>query len=277
MSALFYHRILFQFSTTKNTETQERAIVDAYIKEHCGSLRFICWSLEMAISFMREHYPMFAGIFEQTHAKPIVLCDFFRYVLMYHYGGVYTDIDFIPIRGFESFLAHLRADMLYSPRRVNEPRVVLSEEWYNSMRTTKTIHNGILISLEPFHPFWLKLMQEVYQDISVKGTEISTNDAVYAVSGPKKLCKFYEENEKYFTDVCVLPHYYFCPYLSYEENGEGGLVANVFNNAQQGNVVPTKKSRWVFINVKEHARLFALCPVSYFVNVYMNTGSMWKD
>ena len=35
MSVLFYHRILFQFSTTKNTETQERAIVDAYIRKHC--------------------------------------------------------------------------------------------------------------------------------------------------------------------------------------------------------------------------------------------------
>lgn len=274
---MHYHRIFFQFDTTRHTESTEQGVIDTYIREHCSSLQFVCWSLDSAREFMRANYPTFAAIFDKKLSRPIVLCDFFRYILMYHFGGVYTDIDFVPIRSFDDFLQRLVKDVSYTPRSVTNPRIILSEEWHNSKEMTNTIHNGILISLEPFHPFWLKLAHEVYTEVQTNNVQIETEDAVYNVSGPKKLCKFYCENERHFTDVCVLPHYYFCPYLSYEENEKKEVVVNMYNNARLADTKPKGSFRWVFFNIKDHANFSQFCPVSYFVNVFMNTGSMWKS
>ena len=281
---MYYHRVLFEFEHTNRTEPTELAVVDSYIRKHCGELEFVCWGLEDANAFLQREYPFMADLFVSPTKlpKPIVLCDLFRYVLMYHFGGVYTDMDFLPVRSFESLMRHLQDNaLLSSPRRVTAPAVVLSEEWLNSSTTTHTIHNGILISFVERHPFWMKLMMEVYAGIRARGEQVTTDAEVYAIGGPKRLCKYYHENVGRFTDVCLLPHFYFCPYLSYEENEQHNLVARVCGNhtladdpAEDGRERP--KGRWVFLNVNDHASLNALCPNSFFVNVFMNTGSMWK-
>ena len=275
---MHYHRVFFEFENTNRVEPAELGVVDSYIHEHCGDLQFICWSLDDAKAFLEKEYPFMLDVFLLSLPKPIVLCDLFRYVLMYHFGGVYTDIDFLPIRSFDTLMQHLQSDaIMYSPRRVRSPTVVLSEEWLNSSTMTETIHNGILISLVPRHPFWMKLMMEVYLGIRAGGMNVGSDADVYSMSGPKRLCTYYKENFGLFDDVCLLPHFYFCPYISYEENSEGKVVAKVCGtHTLQSETLPNKKAQWVFLNIRDHASLQHLCPNSFFVNVFMNTGSMWK-
>jgi hypothetical protein len=190
---------------------------------------------------------------------------------MYHFGGIYTDLDFLCIRPFESFLKHLKGNKLsYSPNTIESPSIILSEEWLNSMTFTNTLHNGILVSLIPKHPFWLKLVHEIYDNVVHLKQQPKNNVDVFQVAGPKKLCAFYLENKHFFKDICVLPYYYFCPYICIENNER-----KFYNNAMVEESFKTP-IQWVFFNIQDNQDLISNCPNSFFVCVYLNSGSMWK-
>lgn len=275
---MIFHHIFFTFDSTKNSLTPEQSsIIENHISKHCGKMEYKFWSLDSAKTFMTINYPEFSNIFEQMLEKPIILCDFFRYVLMYHFGGIYTDLDFLIIRPFEKFLDMLKTNKIsYYPNTVQNPSIILSEEWLDSYNLTNTLHNGILISLTKLHPFWLKLIHEIYQDIVVKNKNILTEQDVYTTTGPKKLLEFYKKNSSQFTDICILPYYYFCPFIAHvKQNDE--LTTKLYNNAiiPDGSTSPSSES-WSFFNINEYKNLPTLCPNSFFVNVFLNMGSMWK-
>lgn len=275
---MIFHHIFFSFNSTKNSLTPEQSgIIEKHISSNCGKMEYKFWSLDSAKNFMLVNYPELADIFDKLLEKHIVLCDFFRYVLMYHFGGIYTDLDFLIIRPFETFLDNLNNRKIsYYPNTIRNPTIILSEEWLDSYNLTDTLHNGILISLTKYHPFWLKLVHEVYQDIMVKRKSIVSENDVYTTSGPKKLLEFYKQNSKYFKDICILPYYYFCPFVSHEMENDT-VVKKIYNNAIiPDNLSITSNKSWSFLNIDEHKDLPKLCPNSYFVNVFLNMGSMWK-
>lgn len=275
---MIYHHILFSFETTKNPLTHNQSeIIESFIRKNCKNLQYKIWSLENAKNFMQTHYPQFADIFNKKLSKPIILCDFFRYVLMYHFGGVYTDLDFLIIRPFDDFLKKLNEKkIMYYPNTIQNPSILLSEEWLDSTDLTNTVHNGILITLKQKHPFWLKLMHEIYYDIIIENKEINTENDVYITSGPKKLYKYYSENNECFKDVCILPYYYCCPFISEEYDLETDeKKIKLFNNACWKDR-DIKERNWKFFNINDHENLKELCPNSFFVNVFLNMGSMWK-
>lgn len=278
---MYYHNIYFVFDTThNNVQNEHTKIIEKYIANNCENLEYLFWSFDMAIKFVEEHYPFFLPLFKAQLDQKIVLCDFFRYLLMYHYGGVYTDLDFIVIRPFETFLQKLnKQELCYYPNTVRNPSIILTEEWLDSTKISETLHNGILISLKPFHPFWMKLMIEIYSDIIVKQKTVKSHNDVYTTTGPKKLLKFYQENLNFFSDVCILPYYYFCPFVAIEYDKEtGDKKTKIYNNAVVSSPEDFnfQKTNWVFFNIDDHQQLFDVCPNSFFVCVFLNTGSMWK-
>ena len=269
---MYYHQIYFVFENTKNPIQQESNIIDKYIKKNCKSLQYLFWDFKSACDFVQKNYPMFESFLFQETAFPIIKCDFFRYLLMYHFGGVYTDLDFICIRPFEQFLELIKNKKIsYFPNHIDNPSIILSEEWLNSSTFTNTLHNGILISLQEKHPFWLKLVFDIYNSVMVKdGNLLVCKDDVFSVTGPKKLNSFYLENKNIFNDICVLPYFYFCPYISIENDKK--IIYSHFRIDNPN----TTDLKWIFFNINEHDKLVELCPSSFFVCIYLNIGSMWK-
>lgn len=261
---MYYHQIYFVFDTTTNVLPTEYEIIKSYINENCSNLKYKLWTYAEAVNFIKESYPIFYNFFVSDIKFPIIKCDLFRYLLMYHFGGIYTDLDFICIKPFNKLLQMLKDDM-------NTPSIILSEEWLESMKLTQTIHNGILLSLRIKHPFWLSLVYEIFNDIIFNRIELIDKNDVFVVSGTKKLCTFYNTNKYFYNDICVLPYHYFCPYIAIE-NGE----QIHYNNERVLEHKHTKNIRWVFYNIKEHLKLKQWCPNSFFVCVFLNTGSMWK-
>lgn len=266
------HHILFIFDSTKNVETTEYNIIKNYIDTHCNDLTYNFWTYEKAMSFIKDNYPFFVDIMQIHTNYPIIKCDFFRYLLMYHFGGVYTDLDFLPIRSFQTFLEYLNSGKInYRSEFHSKPTIILSEEWLDSMTLTKSLHNGILISLQPKHPFWLQLLHEIYNEVIIKNTIISKKNDVFDISGTKKICNFYKRHIHIFADIAILPYYYFCPYVSLLKTNE----KYIYNNDMIAS--PSQDcTNWVFFNVNDHEILVNLCPNSFFVCVFLNTGSMWK-
>nr|QOI90477.1 hypothetical protein HWQ62_00341 [Pyramimonas orientalis virus] len=273
LSEMTYHHIYFSFDNTKDQILSESKIIDMYLQKNCSTMKYKFWNFTSATDFVKKHYPYFLDFMTGKSEFPIIKCDFFRYLLMYHFGGVYTDLDFICIRPFESFIALLKDKHIsHFPNSVETPSIILTEEWLNSSSFTNTLHNGILISLVKKHPFWLKLLHDIYTVVIVEKVIPKSSTDVFNITGPKKLCAFYKENVSFFKDVCILPHYYFCPYVSIENDER-----IVFNNAMIEHKPKTNEPlQWIFFNIKEHDKLITLCPNSFFVCVYLNSGSMWK-
>lgn len=62
----------------------------------CRSLhadyQYVLWTDQMALEFIEQHYPWFLKTFK-NYRFPIQRADAIRYFVLYHYGGVYIDLD----------------------------------------------------------------------------------------------------------------------------------------------------------------------------------------
>ncbi|KAL3235361.1 Mannosyl phosphorylinositol ceramide synthase CSH1 [Nakaseomyces bracarensis] len=54
--------------------------------------KYILWTDEMALNFIKEEYPWFLDTFE-GYNYPIQRADAIRYFILSHYGGIYIDLD----------------------------------------------------------------------------------------------------------------------------------------------------------------------------------------
>ena len=285
----FYHQILFVFDTL---QSDEKSHVDATERHHLkknidrfkGSFEYKCWTLPDAYEFTKQHYPFLTCIFDIETKYNIIKCDFFRYLLMYHFGGLYTDIDFLCIKPIHDFVQAIVSSALKNvDYRDETPCIVFTEEWHESMKLTQTIHNGFLYSQTSKHPFWIQLIMEIYDQLIVKQIKINYESDVYEISGPKKLCSFYTRYKNTFDGIFVLPYYYCCPYIailkSTTNSGNSETEPNtvtVLCNTSNALVPDLAKSVWVFFRMDHYDNINTLCPESFFVNVNLKSGSMWK-
>ncbi|KAF2149192.1 glycosyltransferase family 32 protein, partial [Myriangium duriaei CBS 260.36] len=60
--------------------------------EHNPSFQILIWNATAASTFMAEHYAWFLPIYT-SYPHPIQRIDALKYFLLWHYGGVYMDLD----------------------------------------------------------------------------------------------------------------------------------------------------------------------------------------
>ena len=272
------HQIYFRFEdggqTTSRVAARDEDVLRATMMDQMPRDRtdvvYTLWTLEAATRLIREEYPIFEKVLELRRSRfPIVLCDFFRYLLMYHFGGIYLDLDFVPVRPLGAIFEDAEAGRVCHTPANGTPSVLLCEEWENSFHMTETLHNGALHSRAPGHPFWWDLVWRVYREVVVRGRAIESAEDVYVVSGPKLLRECAREAHATYRDVVYLPYYAACPYVAVTPHGR--VVCNGTE------AVPSiRESSWVFFNVEDAPQLPARCPRSYYVNVCLSQGSMWK-
>lgn len=270
---LFFHHVYFDFSNTKHVQSNDYKIVKEYIEKHLSSnIQYKFWTLNDAMDLINKYYPYLSNFFSNSQSFQIVKCDIFRYILMYHYGGIYSDLDFICIEPIQTLLDKIKNKGLMTTYQSEMPStIILSEEWKNSTTLTNTLHNGILISIIPQHPFWLKLINEIYNELVIKKTQILSQDDVFLLTGTKKLFSFFQKNNCHFNDISILPYFYFCPYLAKSKINNSVIICDGRNE------VPSHTtSTWYFANINNHYEIKQMFPLSYFACISLNTGSMWK-
>lgn len=273
MNNFYFHHVYFNFNNTKHVLSNDYNIVKKYIDEHIpDNVIYKFWTLNDAMELINEHYPYLSSFFKSNHTYQIIKCDIFRYILMYHFGGIYTDLDFICIKSLGELLDKIKNnDLLTTYQSEVSSNIILSEEWEKSTTLTNTLHNGILISRIEKHPFWLKLIHEIYNDLVITNTQIISQDDVFLFTGTKKIFSFFQNNKHHFKDISILPYYYFCPYLAKNNTNDSVIKCDGINE------VPSHtRSTWYFANINNHSEMKQLFPLSYFACISLNTGSMWK-
>ena len=90
-------QIIHQTYITANTSTWPEAWRDtpAAWKKHHPDWKYIFWTDQTARAFIEKEYPWFLNHFD-GYPFPIQRADAIRYFALYHYGGVYADLDLQP-------------------------------------------------------------------------------------------------------------------------------------------------------------------------------------
>ncbi|KAJ5157385.1 uncharacterized protein N7482_008485 [Penicillium canariense] len=84
-------RILHQ-TTATNKIPDKWVEPQASCKEAYGDFEYKLWTDESTRAFLSIHYPWFVDIWD-NYAFPIQRADSLRYFILYHYGGIYLDMD----------------------------------------------------------------------------------------------------------------------------------------------------------------------------------------
>ena len=140
--------------------------------------------------------------------KHIQKIDIAKLVMLYKYGGLYTDMDyFCRSNFFDDF----------------KNKVILS----GSPHKQETLQNG-LIAAEPRHPFILQHIEDIFVNIrnvrDIKD-DMSHHDHVQATTGPFALDKSYFRNKQYWVDIQVLDYKTYNPLVTafYHKNEMTGV------------------------------------------------------
>ena len=132
------------------------------MKTYCknNNLEYKLWSQKEADDIILNESPSIQTIWKHL-PHPITKVDFFRYILMYEFGGMYFDIDFRlrPCIGSRN----------PNPNHLNhffiQDCCFLCEEWPFSFKNG-SLHNGVLICKSPKHPFWLFVFSEIQKRLN---------------------------------------------------------------------------------------------------------------
>lgn len=170
------------------------------------------WDGASLSRFIRSYY---AGYFPSwnAHTSIIKKCDFARILLIFHFGGVYADMDLTPFRSLDDFLAanEVRHRLTFSTGRLPEPDtvervdftkrdIILTREYSQASDVGWPVANGIILS-KPHLEFWLEFLNSRLNDAQA---------AVLNYVGPWALTRFIKSKTINLSGKCtVLPPYYF--------------------------------------------------------------------
>lgn len=132
---------------------------------------------------MKENFPDY---YENWTSLPkhMMKVDMFRYFIMYLYGGIYCDLDYLFLKKFDLF----------------DKRCIIHEEcaFKSGIKTNfdtcciKILYSNCIFSSEPKHPFWRFLMDDLE---NIKKRTDEGEMGVIKSTGPIFLTKQYEKFE----------------------------------------------------------------------------------
>jgi len=145
--------------------------------------------------FMKNDFPEYYDKFNEL-PRMIMKIDMFRYFLMYKYGGLYTDMDYLMFKPF---------DLL------NE-KVVIPCNREDENGNPICLGNCIFAS-QPNHPYWKSLMDTLF---TIDRTKLDYNtdkniDGNVLGTGPMFVFAMWKKYSKINDDICVSKRSLFHP------------------------------------------------------------------
>lgn len=253
------HQIWFDFNNGK--APSDKQITDDFICRTNPHYQYMYWDLSTAISFIVKNYPQYTAFMEVDTNRNIIKCDFFRYLLMLHFGGYYFDLDFVILKDLDSLPYNSVAD------------IVLTEECFASMESNDTLHNGFLYSRYAGDVFWRTLCDAIALPELSRYSNIS-EAAVYQLTGTKFLCEQYRStNVSTSMRIKILPFYIVCNHW-FSSSGQ----KQFYIRGNEQNTVYKQNCTWNFLTTDEiflhqnaliQNNAVAVCTV-------LSHGSLWK-
>jgi len=122
-------------------------------QSHHPDWTYYLWTDVDNREFLRRHYPWFLPIYD-SYPEPIMRVDAVRCFILYHFGGVYVDLDFECLRPMEPLLADQQVVFGL------EPPAHLELHFPKERGLQQIVCNAWMASV-PGHPFWEHLFKQL--------------------------------------------------------------------------------------------------------------------
>ena len=144
---------------------------------------------------MKNDFPLYYEKFNEL-PRLIMKIDMFRYFLMYKYGGLYTDMDYL----------------MFNPFDLLNEKVVIPCNREDDNGNSICLGNCIFAS-QPNHPYWKSLMDTLF---TIDRTKLDYNtdkniDGNVLGTGPMFVFTMWKKYSKINDDICVSKRNLFHP------------------------------------------------------------------
>lgn len=197
----------------------------------CPDYKYKFYTDEHLIQVFKNHLPQYLESFK-SFAKQIERVDFWRYAILYVYGGVYADMDVFPLKSIDCWL--------------EKNKIILGKEPLEHSRiydgTDFMICNAFMISPKG-EKFWLELMDFIIANYSPDSSPVRT-------TGPGIITNFYYKHPEKFCNVIITEPECFFPLTAGKTNKfqiyKGKVFKNVskFCNVKKAFVVHMWEGTW---------------------------------
>lgn len=258
------HQIWFDFKNNNKIEelTTYKILKDQLLRSNSDHI-YILWSLNDAIKFVKDYYPWYLPVLTCETNRNIIKCDFFRYLAIYHFGGIYLDLDYMIFQNLNKLLC-----------KYQESDIILTKESVNSIEVHNTLHNGFLISRNPKEIFFKNLCDIILAKIEKYNMHTISEQDVYYFSGTKLICEEWKkiQNE---SKISILPFNLVCNHYFYNKADK---TKRLYSQDTE-NLTIKSNCDWLFLTIEEalSERENIIKNEGYGVIVLLNSkGSLWK-
>ncbi|MEZ4883083.1 MAG: glycosyltransferase [Chitinophagales bacterium] len=124
------------------------------------------WTDDMNRAFLEKHYDWFLPIYD-GYPKPIMQVDSVRYFWMYHFGGLYVDLDFEALKSIEPLILNQKIVIGL------EPNDHLEKNFLQKYSFKHILCNAFMASV-PKAPFWEYMILQLIKNHKAENPLVAT-------------------------------------------------------------------------------------------------------
>lgn len=174
--------------------------------------KYFYWNKNIIEIFLKKYYPHYFLIYNSLNHM-IQKIDLSKYIIIYHYGGFFVDIDVYAIKSLNT--AHFLKKGLYVSKtpQLNYLEKNIIKKFCDFKTDNHFINNGIIIS-DKNHPFFIDLIKDIQFNLKQnKEDDILFNRKIFNTTGPavftNSVIKYIKKNK--VNNITILDNKYFEP------------------------------------------------------------------
>lgn len=187
------HQIWINEDNRKMPEKWKKSPIE-WIRHHNDYI-YILWDKNMSLKFVKNFFPQYLDFYKNVKYT-IQRCDLIRYMFLYKFGGIYSDLDNYPLKNIEKFL-NKKFDVYF----------------VESNASVKTINNNLIVTKEK-NKIFLEILNKIYTNYKFY-PKISKTLNVVSTNGINYINKIIKQN-RYKTHI--FPYEIFNPSSMFYEN-----------------------------------------------------------
>ena len=180
-------------------------------------IKIIRYNYNLVNEFVKKLFPSYYNMFI-SYKENIQRCDIFRYILMYYYGGIYSDLDVIQKYPFDTFINKIEfpsnklldlswANIIFGITRLKQIDKCKKACKFETIRNNEKeipykLSNFFFISKVKNHPIWLDILELAKLRCD---KEVKSQYGIIYTTGPDLVTTAVSLNRHKYKDIAILP------------------------------------------------------------------------
>ncbi len=238
------HQIYWDFSGNNNPPPKDWLRFSKNIRNNHKNWGYKLWNDKSCFNLINNHYPWFLNTYN-GYKYPIQKADAIRPFILYHYGGIYIDMDFTCVKNIDNFF--------------NKKGVYILESSHYGLT------NAFMASSKN-HPFWKNVMEELMKNNKKK---IYQTYHIYIMqsTGPYLITQSFKKYKN--NDTYIIPKNLFNPCNVCSNNCKQNKNTYCYTrNSSSWHKLDSKIFNYIYCYSKIIFLSFIIIFIFYIVNKY---------